>query len=903
MPGTNWNSIAPDGMDLFEKIAKDGGNEEKIDKKWEFKEFEKVINDKDSWWKEVLATAVTKDQWKVLNLFDDKQLGTKVAEASKADSKQSEDVKNAYKVLWAYKKGKSWSYEQVLEQVEGEEALLKTKQKMLKMIDKNNDWSKSLKEVGKTVIEDLFAECDSVEEFERRAWTKLSVLEWMDNIGDFFKAIPEFVFKEMEHTISAKKDMMKKCAEFTEAIWYGAVKLFKDLIEKWIAERKDLINWCTEKGQKISDIAKTVCERWKSQFNIFLSYLKERWEDISEALTAAWEWTWKQWNKLVDFCDWKREDVKAFWIKLVEKWEIVRNTLLEWLQSKLEELKDVAKTLFELWLIKFNEFSDRCKWVWEKWMELIISILEWNKNLIKDFVNWCIENWNDTKEWFKDVCKTMLEKWKMLASEFVELCKNSWETVKDVACNVLISLVNAGKLTLRVVFDALIVLPAVAVAWICKLLIKAWKEVIKDTKALAEFIADLAVMWREKIKTTWIAFADFIKGVTETIKELWIKFGNAIADLFKSMREWLEKAGIAAIDFIKATYDIAKKELWEAWDKTATFFRNLWIGAKDVILTLRELSKEKWNNVVDYTLNTLKSVQDAFKFLVDKCKIWIDAIWSAIMKAWERIWDFINYVKGLWIITYEKIRQWCGNVGEKITLFVRTAIDTCKATRNDLVKWCWGKVEQIKDVLIELYWKTTEWLKKLINLIWWAVIDAWKIILKLWIAIPALMIMALKELKQSLVAITKLFVETLVKYGDMAVSALCEALAEAFGKGKEMIIKIWQTVADFLKSSAESIRTWILEKTKDAVQAIKAMETYITSKVSDLCNWLYEQWLAIQDIASTIMTVFKWQIRAIAGWVKAFYDLCKDKLHMSRREFKNLWNSGVKAASDYLTID
>ena len=134
MPGSNWNSTAPDGMELFEKIAEKGGNKEKVDKDKEFKEFEKVINDKESWWKEVLVTEVTKDQWKVLNLFDEQQLDEKINDA-KDNTGKSQDVKDAYKVLWAYKKGMTWSYEQVLEQVEWEESLFRAKQKILNMID------------------------------------------------------------------------------------------------------------------------------------------------------------------------------------------------------------------------------------------------------------------------------------------------------------------------------------------------------------------------------------------------------------------------------------------------------------------------------------------------------------------------------------------------------------------------------------------------------------------------------------------------------------------------------------------------------------------------------------------------------------------------------------------------
>lgn len=909
MPGSNWNSTLSEGMELFEGIAKSSGNKEKIDKKNEFKDFEKVIANKDLWGKEVLVQEVTKDQGKVLNLFEEWDLTNKAKEAK--DENKPKDVQNAYKILLAYKNGKAWSYDQVLEQVEQEETLDEAKQRILNMIDKNSDWSNPSKRTAKKVVEDIFEECNSVDEFERRAGVTLATVELMDNIWDFFRAIPEAIYKTAEKYKAQREEIVKETQQFMEELWYKAEEVWNNMIERWIAEWNNYVEYCKKKGQKMKDIAKTICERWKEQFSSFLSYLEGIKEWVEDALSAAWEWTWKQWDSFMELCAWARDSVKAFWIKLIEKWELAWQNFVEGLKNDREKVKETCKYLLDQWLIKLNDFAERCKWVWEKWKELLVSILEWSKQLVKDFVNRCTENWESAKSWFKDVCKSMLEKWKMLVSEFVELCKNSWELVKETACNVLVSLVAVGKIALRVAFDALIVLPAVAVAELTKLLITAWKEVFKKTAELGKFIGELAIIWREKAKSLWNTFVDYMKDymkwVMDTIKGLWIKLGNIIEGLFKTMRQWLEKAGIAVSDFIKATYDVVMTALKNIWDTTATFFRNLGMNAKDVIVTLWEASKMTWKNMVDYTLNTLKSIglsiKEWFKFLIEKCKVWIDTIWTLLMKAWEHVAEFINYVKELWIITYERIKQWCNNQVEKIKLFIRTAIDACKATRNNLVEWCGGRVEQIKNILVELYWKTKEWLKNLIRFIWWAVLEAWKFILQLWIAVPALMVLVLKELWEWLEAITKLFVETLVKYGKMAVSALCDALTEAFGKTKEMIIRIWQAVANFLKSSAESIRAWILKKTNDAVQAIKAMESYIKENIGDLCNWLYEQWLAVKDIAKTIMTAFKWQAKAIVAWVKAFYDLCKNKLNMGRSEFKKAWNSGVESAADYLTID
>jgi hypothetical protein len=57
----------------------------------------------------------------------------------------------------------------LLESAETEVTLEKAKQNLLDKINSNSDWNESLKVTARNVIEDLFAECNSVEEFERRA--------------------------------------------------------------------------------------------------------------------------------------------------------------------------------------------------------------------------------------------------------------------------------------------------------------------------------------------------------------------------------------------------------------------------------------------------------------------------------------------------------------------------------------------------------------------------------------------------------------------------------------------------------------------------------------------------------------------------------------------------------------
>ncbi|MBR6908224.1 hypothetical protein IKN40_07270 [bacterium] len=60
---------------------------------------------------------------------------------------------------------------------EQEAALDKKYQEILTMIDKNQDWSYISKQTAKEMIKELFAECKTLEEFERRTGSTLDGIQ------------------------------------------------------------------------------------------------------------------------------------------------------------------------------------------------------------------------------------------------------------------------------------------------------------------------------------------------------------------------------------------------------------------------------------------------------------------------------------------------------------------------------------------------------------------------------------------------------------------------------------------------------------------------------------------------------------------------------------------------------
>ena len=868
-----------------------------VDTDKEYKKFEKALSKKED--RESFVRAI--DEWKwaqIVDLFWQETLTSKIDEAKfgKESWKGSmkPEVREAYLVLWqlmdwwASASGsstESWTtwYQGLVEKAENNVKLEKALNSILWKIDNNKWWTETDKGIAKDAIKDLFKDCDSLEEFERRAWTRLATIEAIDNVEDIIKAVPNLVEKIW-------KGINKAVANFLEKCWIArdrVIAMFKDAIDAWKMAIQDFVDWCKEKWQNIVDISKIVLARWWEQFKKFLNYLEWVKEGVQEALNAAWEFCGQQWDKFVNMCGWIKDAIVDFWTKLIEQWKLAWKTFIESIKNNIDKATKICRDLLEKGKIAIWELVDWCKSMWQKWKELLASIIDASKSAWDQFANWCKENWQSAKDMFKSVAKSLLEKWKMTLDSFVNWCKWARETVKDTACNILVGLVNAGKFALNVIADALLVVVwSAVVLW--ELLLKAWKEIYGWIKrwwqALVKFISDVASVLWEKGKSAFRSLWEFAKTFMNKCKQLWLMAGNFIANVCKWVWEKMKSFWLSAAEFIKSTYETVKWALNNARDKTAEFFKNLWLAAKDIAVTLRESSKNAWKWCVNFVL---KHVQNAFQFLKDTCKMTIDFIWKTIMSLKTHVVEFINYAKQLWIVTIEKIKEWCANSAEAIKNFVKTAIDKCKATWNDITNRFHWRLQDAKDILVSVFTTTKEWIKNFIKFTWKAVLEVGKFLLELWVWAVATVILALKELGSRIYDIGKLCVETLVKVGKLAADKLCQYLSEAFWATKDMIVTIGKYVAAAVNNCAKAVRDWIYSRIKDAKKAYEATKEWIKDSIADIAEWLYKRWVEIKQVCSIIKNSITSGLSAAREWLKWF----ASRVGMSISALWDIWTS------------
>ena len=848
-----------------------------IDTEKEYKKFEDRLKKDDN--EAALIKAI--DEWhgaEIIDLFWRDALNQKVAMArsltpewkdEKWKKVMKPEVRKAYLVLWELmdKWASNASYNNLAENAESNIKWKNALNKITKKIDSNKWWNDTEKRIAKNAINDLFKDCNSLEEFEKRAWTALATIDSFDNIEDIIGSIPNLVEKIWKNINKAAADFLEKCWIARDRI----IAMFKDAIDAWMSVTQDFVDWCKEQWQNIADISKIMLARWWEYFKKFLNYLEWVKENIQDALNAAWEFCGQQWDKFVSMCGWIRDSIVDFWAKLVEEWKLAWKIFVESMKNDIAKVTKFCKDLLEKWKIAIWEVIDWCKSMGQKWAEIIANIIDTSKDLWDQFANWCKENWQSAKDIFKTVAMTLLEKWKMALDTFVDRCKWAWETVKDTACNVLVALVKAWKFALDTVATALLV-AVWSVVLLGEALLKAWKEVYKWAKNCAQFISDVAGILWEIWKAKFKSIGEFAKSFMKKCKELWLLAWKFIEDVCKWVWEKMKALWLTAKDFIISTYEAVKSSLLNAWDKTAEFFKNLWLAAKDVAVTLWEVSKNSWKWCVNFVLN---NVQNARDFLQNTCKMTIDFIWEAIMSLKTHVVDFIKYVKGLWKVTIENIRKWCKNSFEAIKNFIKTAIDKCEATWNDITNRFHWRLQDAKAILISVFEITKnwvqnwiEWIKKFIKFTWKAALEAGKLLLEIWIWTVAVVILALKELGCKIYDIGKLCVETLVKVGKLAADKLCQFLSEAFWATKDMIVTIGKYVAAAVNNCAKAVRDWIYKRVWDAKAAIEATKTWIKESVADITEWLYKKWVEIKEICSIIKHSVVNAANEAREWVK-----------------------------------
>lgn len=886
-----------------------------VDTEKEYKEFEKRLQKDEN--EAALVKAI--DEWKwaeIIALFWKDMLNQKVEVARSPEwaKKMKPEVRKAYLVLWELMD--KWSsatwYNKLAENAESDIKWKNALNTINKKIDNNKSWSEADKKIAKDNINEIFKDCNSLEEFERRAWIVVGTVDTIDDIGDFLASIPAFVEKVWKNMTKAGAEFLRKCGVAADKI----AAMCKDAVETGRMKMSEFVEWCKAQGQTVVDISKTVLSWWWNQFKNLLNYLEWIKDWVQEALSAAWEQAKWDWGKFVNRCGGISDTIADFWLALAKKWELAWKSLLEsvknskekvqatlnaaweaakwswndfvnmcggateavldfwaklveqgkleWkvfvasLKNNYEKAKAICISLIEKWKIAINDVIERCKDLGKKWIDLIVGLIETGKATWNAVANWCVNHRNAAKNFFKDIASTLLKKWKLLLNDFVSWCKWAWETVKQTACNILFGLVKAWKFTLKLVVDTLCLAIWATIA-LFNLLIDAWKQIYQGAAALIKFIWNLAAL-------AWKRGVNMIKSLIDKCKALWLK----TLELLKWLRNSLKAAGMKALDFIKATAEAVKAAFQSGWKKIVEWFQKLWMWIKDVLTTLLAYGLKAWTGLKEFVLNAFNAIGDAISFLMSQLGMTLNAVWAFIIGLGKKTIDFLKYVIHKGWMTLQNVMAWCGNVWSKAVDIFKTAINSLKATFSDIFKWLGNSLAKLKDVVVAAFWTAWQGLKNCITWLGKGAIAWAEFLLEMGITLTGALIYAVYSLVKSFINVAKWagnclkkagyglynaakkLVEMCSQYFKNMAHDVCEALYAVWWD----IVNVWKAVAEAIKWAYNVVRDWIYARTKDIKKAVKAVEKWLWDNIKGVYNWMKQKWLSVIDACKVILDVF-----------------------------------------------
>ena len=189
--------------------------------------------------------------------------------------------------------------------------------------------------------------------------------------------------------------------------------------------------------------------------------------------------------------------------------------------------------------------------------------------------------------------------------------------------------------------------------------------------------------------------------------------------------------------------------------------------------------------------------------------------------------------------------------------------------------------------MFDIYWKTKEWVKKLITLVWkW--IEEWaRYLMKIWLAATEVVVWALvllgiwvakitelmadwlKYAYHTVEAVAKKLVEVMQKAGKFVAKAVCDAIFECYGRWKELVTRIWKAVAEAVRDIATTVRDWIYEKTNDMKKAVESMKKWLSKSIWDVYKWMKAKWANAINAIKVIWEVF---VDSIGTAIKALYE-------------------------------
>lgn len=544
------------------------------------------------------------------------------------------------------------------------------------------------------------------------------------------KPINLFDFSNIKKPSELMAQPTKQVVPTKQEIWPEDVKIFRDLLSKWIEPERarDLI-LKSKQPKDINDL--WLLEESRQRWQLAWESIKGRIWEVTESWQRPTTWNAAQraiqplWTALKTAWSaiWAWFDIAGQWIafitpdivknKLSDTWKAIWDKTPEW-------VKQSAITAIQEWWEAYNQFK--------KTNPFLADALEWSWNIAS-----LIPIWKWTQAW----TKVLKQGWDKLVDTWKVVLQKTWDKIDNTKQSI-----KATKQQIE--------------SWLTKEQIKGFQsnpyqadEFAKLTERIdsPEWLSDIKDykverVWAitkeltdeiDKIRATKWETSKLYKEVREQPVE--IKVDTLINDFETTLRNnWMD---IKDWDIVRIPWSKAKN--LNSWDiaKFDTLYKDIladaqkWYLTPDEILTFRKTASDLAN--YDATTTTtwqwiIKSIRKNIDNTAKEQVPWLKQLDEQFV---DKLDEFENAIKDLVYKWWDVKWEWRSNIVNIVWTLDRANRAKLLARLDEVIPWIWERIQAIDNLPTILKSLESKWIFEKYTWFGWAF--AWA---SVWAPIP-----------------------------------------------------------------------------------------------------------------------------------------------------------------------
>lgn len=359
------------------------------------------------------------------------------------------------------------------------------------------------------------------------------------------------------------------------------------------------------------------------------------------------------------------DEVKTFFVELIEKIKAKISDIHEWLSEKIESAKELGKNIILGLINGIIEFSrNPKKWVKENIVDPFINVFkslfgihspstvmaELGGYIIAGLYNAISAGINQVTDIFSEILINIKNIFSDIGEWFKEIFSTAWENIKEIFSGV-------GE-------------------WFSG----RWNDIVAVFSIAGEWFSEIFSIAWEQIQNAW-------SDVKKWFSDLW----KGIKEVFSVVSDWFRSI------FSKAWENIQK-----AWNNAVKWFSDIWDNIKKTFSKIDEWFREKFQKARDNINEIFSSIGNWFSDRWEEIKNIFSSVgeWfgERFRNAWDNITDIFSGIGNWFSDRWNDVTTSLSNVGEWFRDKFHNAWNNITGIFNGIGQWFYDRWNDITSV-------------------------------------------------------------------------------------------------------------------------------------------------------------------------------------------------------------